>query len=47
VGAARYVGARTVLVNLQPMDPRNPAFQEEVLGKAEEVLPQLLGMAVG
>jgi hypothetical protein len=33
-----------VLVNLEPMNPPNPAFQEQVLGKAEELLPRLLGL---
>ncbi len=43
VRGAEYAGARTVLVNLEPMLPPNPAFQEQVLGRAEEVLPALLG----
>ncbi|MGE4049423.1 MAG: NAD-dependent deacetylase [Piscinibacter sp.] len=42
VRAARYAGARTVYVNLEPLLPPNPAFQESVLGRAEEVLPELL-----
>lgn len=48
--AARYVqmadtaGARTVCVNLEPMEPRNTAFKEEYLGKAEELLPVLFGV---
>ncbi|MBD3307753.1 NAD-dependent deacylase [candidate division KSB3 bacterium] len=42
VQSARNAGARTILVNLEPMDPPNPAFQEEYLGKAEELLPRLL-----
>jgi hypothetical protein len=32
-----------VLVNLEPMVPPNPAFQHEVLGRAEELLPRLFG----
>lgn len=44
VRGAAYAGARTLLVNLEPMQPRNPAFQEEYLGPAEEILPSLLGM---
>lgn len=44
VRSAEYEGARTILVNLQPMSPRNPHFREEVLGKAEEVLPRLFGL---
>lgn len=42
VRSARYVGARTVYVNPEPLSPPNPAFQETVLGRAEEVLPELL-----
>ncbi|HVK05701.1 MAG TPA: Sir2 family NAD-dependent protein deacetylase [Armatimonadaceae bacterium] len=38
-------GARTVAVNVEPMDPPNPAFPEEVIGRAEEVLPVLLGVS--
>jgi hypothetical protein len=34
-----------VLVNLEPMVPPNPAFQEQYLGPAEVLLPQLLGIA--
>jgi NAD-dependent deacetylase len=43
VRSARYAGARTILVNLEPMTPRNPEFSEELLGRAEEVLPELVG----
>jgi len=42
VRAAEYEGAMTILVNLTPMAVPNPAFQQVVLGKAEEVLPRLL-----
>ena len=42
VRGAAYAGARTLLVNLEPMEPPNPAFQEQLLGPAEVVLPQLL-----
>jgi NAD-dependent deacetylase len=45
VRGAEFAGARTILVNLEPMLERNPAFQEEYLGKAEDVLPGLLGLA--
>jgi NAD-dependent deacetylase len=41
--AADYAGARTVLVNLEPMRPVNPYFHEQILGRAEELLPALLG----
>lgn len=43
VRSARYAGARTVLINLEPMSPRNPEFMEELPGRAEEVLPALVG----
>lgn len=43
VRSAEYAGARTILVNLEPMARPNPAFQEQVLGPAETVLPALLG----
>lgn len=42
VRGAEYAGARTVLVNLEPMARPNPAFKEQYLGPAEEVLPALL-----
>ena len=34
--------ARTILINLEPMDPPNPYFMEETIGKAEECLPELI-----
>lgn len=40
--SARYAGARTVLVNLEPMEHPDPNFGEELLGKAEDLLPVLL-----
>ncbi|HSC88981.1 MAG TPA: Sir2 family NAD-dependent protein deacetylase [Polyangiaceae bacterium] len=43
VRSADYVGARTVFVGPEPMAPHNPYFREQVLGRAEEVLPILLG----
>lgn len=45
VSIAAYNGARTMLVNLQPMESINHAFQEEYLGKAEEIVPQLLSLS--
>ena len=42
VRGAAYNSARTIMVNLTPMETRNPYFGEEYLGRAEEVLPQLL-----
>jgi NAD-dependent deacetylase len=44
VRSAEYAGARTILVNLEPMARPNPAFKEQYLGKAEEVVPHLLGL---
>lgn len=40
---AAQAGARTVFMNLEPLVPPNPAFQETVLGRAETVLPAWLG----
>jgi NAD-dependent deacetylase len=42
VRSAQYAGARTILINLEAMTPRNPYFAEEILGRAEEVLPALV-----
>lgn len=44
VSSAKYVGARTVLINLEKMSPPNPSFEDEYIGKAEEVLPNLFIM---
>jgi NAD-dependent deacetylase len=41
VRSAEYAGARTIYINLESMLPLNSAYQEECLGKAEIVLPQL------
>ena len=41
VRSAKYAGARTLLVNLEPMDRPDPAFDDEVLGQSEELLPRL------
>ena len=43
VRSAEYAGARTIYINLEPMDPPNRAFAEVHLGRAEELLPVLLG----
>lgn len=45
VRAAKFEGARTVYVNLEPMRAANPAFDETVLGRADDVLPKLLNVA--
>lgn len=42
VRGAAYAKARTILVNLTPMQPKNPFFGEEYLGRAEEILAQWL-----
>ena len=42
VRGAEYAGARTILVNLEPMAQSNPAFKEQYLGPAEKILPELL-----
>lgn len=41
VRSADYAGARTILINLEPMEPKNPYFKEEYLGYAEELVPLL------
>ncbi|PTL76211.1 Sir2 family NAD-dependent protein deacetylase [Vitiosangium sp. GDMCC 1.1324] len=43
VRSAKYAGAKTILVNLTPMQPRHPDFDIEVLGHAEHILPLLIG----
>lgn len=40
---ANYAGARCIYVNLEPMEAPSAYFHEEILGKAEELLPVLLG----
>jgi NAD-dependent deacetylase len=42
---AARAGARTVWVNLEPYQAQGPdiGFDEQILGRAEEVLPELLG----
>ena len=42
VRSAAYNQARTVYVNLEPMEPPNPYFQESHFGPAEQILPELL-----
>jgi len=46
VRSAEYVGARTICINLDAMTPPNPAFKEEYLGKAEEILPEMFGVVL-
>lgn len=45
VRGTAYAGACTVLINLEPMNQPNPASQEHYLGRAEELLPRLLGLS--
>ncbi len=40
VRSADYAGARTILLNWEPMTPQNPYFKEEHLGRAEELVPK-------
>jgi NAD-dependent deacetylase len=47
VRSAEYAGARTILVNLEAMNPPNPAFKEQYLGPAEKLLPELLALTAG
>ena len=42
VRSAAYAGARTVLVNLEPMSVPHPDFHEEILGRAEQILPMMV-----
>jgi NAD-dependent deacetylase len=42
VRGAEYAGARTVYINMEPMEPPNSYFKESILGKAEEILPTLI-----
>ncbi len=46
VRSAKYAGARTLYVNLEPMMPRNPEFMEEYLGSAENLLPELFAISL-
>ncbi|MGE0490892.1 MAG: NAD-dependent deacetylase [Vulcanimicrobiota bacterium] len=46
VHQARDQGARTILVNLEAHEAQNPDFDEVYLGRAEELLPALLGCGV-
>ncbi|XSG75101.1 SIR2 family NAD-dependent protein deacylase [Herpetosiphon llansteffanensis] len=42
---AQMLGARTMLVNLEPHAEADSAFEEQHIGRAEELLPTLLGIA--
>jgi len=41
VRSAKYAGARTILVNMERSASSNDPFDQELLGKAEEILPML------
>lgn len=44
VREADFAGARTFFVNVEALSPPNPYFDEVMVGRAEEVLPVLLGV---
>jgi NAD-dependent deacetylase len=44
VREADFAGARTYFVNIEAPSPPNPYFDEVFVGRAEEVLPVLLGV---
>lgn len=44
VRGADYAGARTLYVNLEPLEGGNRYFQETVLGPAERTVPELFGL---
>lgn len=46
VRSAHYEGARTILLNLEPMIPNNPYFMEEYLGEASVLISRLFDMHV-
>ena len=41
---AKSYGAKTVLVNLEALESGESDFDEVHIGKAEEILPELLGV---
>ncbi len=41
--SARYTGAETVYINLEPLIGSEDSFDRTILGKAEEVLPRIVG----
>ncbi|GAB1483131.1 NAD-dependent deacylase [Treponema sp.] len=43
VRIAHERGARTILINMEEFVERNPYFKETILGKAELILPELIG----
>ena len=42
VRTALQAGARTVYINLEPLDESNPFFHDQFVGPAEELVPRLL-----
>ncbi|BCM89719.1 NAD-dependent protein deacylase [Abditibacteriota bacterium] len=45
VRSAFDAGARTIFINLTPLEIASPYFGETILGRAEELLPTLLGVS--
>jgi NAD-dependent deacetylase len=44
VRSARVAGAMTIYINLEPLiDPGEESFYRTILGKAEEILPRIIG----
>lgn len=41
--SARYVGAQTIYINLEPMESGDDSFDRTILGRAEDVLPRVVG----
>jgi NAD-dependent deacetylase len=39
---AAYAGARTIYINVEPMEIPDPNFKESIIGKAEEILPEII-----
>jgi len=46
VRSAEYSGARTININAEAMQPKNPYFQEEIIGLSEQILPDLINQSI-
>ncbi len=46
VREADYAGAKTMFVNVEAPSPPNPYFDRVVVGRAEDVLPELFGVEI-
>jgi NAD-dependent deacetylase len=44
VRGADFAGARTIYMNVEPLPPGARFFKEQMLGRAEELLPSVLGL---